>query len=134
MAEFELKRLKNAGFESTAMYNAMAYSAYLQKRYRQAMDLYERTLELDIRNATAMNGLGFILADRGFDTIRGLMLCRKAVDLKPKNAAYMDSLGWAYYKCGDKTEARNWLRKAIDAAPRENEIREHYRIVTGGGV
>jgi len=134
MAEFELKRLKNAGFESAPMYNAMAYSAFLQKRYRQALDLYERTLELDINNATAMNSMGFILADRGFDTIKGLMLCRKAVEIRPQNAAYMDSLGWAYYKCGDKTEACNWLRKAIDSAPRENEIREHYRIVTGGAV
>jgi hypothetical protein len=46
----------------------------------------------------------------------------------------MDSLGWAYYKCGDMKEARNWLQKAMDSAPKENEIREHYRIVTGGAV
>jgi len=134
LAEFELKRLRNAGFESTAMYNAMGYSAYLQKRYRQAIDYYERTMELDINNATAMNSLGFILADRGFDTIKGLMLCRKAVEIRPQNAAYMDSLGWAYYKCGDLKEARDWLRKAIDAAPREIEIREHYKLITGGAA
>jgi tetratricopeptide (TPR) repeat protein len=134
MAEFELKRLRNAGFESASMYNAMAYSAYLQKRYRQAVDNYERALEIDIHNATAMNSLGFILADRGFDTLKGLMLCRKAVDIRPQNAAYMDSLGWACYKCGDMKEARNWLQKAMDTAPKENEIREHYRIVTGGAA
>jgi len=134
MAEFELKRLKVAGFESAPMYNAMAYSAYIQKRYRQAIDYYEKTLELDRNNATALNSMGYILADKGFDTVRGLMLCRKAVELRPKSAAYMDSLGWAYYKCGETTEARNWLRKAIDSAPRENEIREHFRIVTGEAV
>jgi len=134
MAEFELKRLKNAGFESASMYNAMAYTAYIQKRYRQAIDYYERALELDINNATAMNSMGFILADRGFDTIKGLMLCRKAVDIRPKNAAYMDSLGWACYKCGNMAEARAWLQKAMASAPKENEIREHFRIVTGGGA
>jgi len=132
MAEFELKRLRNAGFESAPMYNAMAYTAYIQKRYRQAIDYYEKVLELDINNATAMNSMGFILADRGFDTIKGLMLCRKAVDIRPQNAAYMDSLGWACYKCGNAAEARSWLQKAMAAAPKENEIREHYRIVTGG--
>jgi len=134
LAEFELKRLRNAGFESAPMYNAMAYSAYLQKRYRQALDYYEKTLELDINNATAMNSMGFILCDRGFDTIKGLMLCRKAVDLRPNNAAYMDSLGWACYKCGDAKEALSWLQKAMNAAPGENEIREHFRIVTGGAA
>jgi tetratricopeptide (TPR) repeat protein len=134
MAEFELKRLKNAGFESASMYNAMAYSAYIQKRYRQAVDYYEKALELDINNATAMNSMGFILVDRGFDAIKGLMLCRKAVDLRPQNAAYMDSLGWACYKCGDVAEARSWLQKAIACAPKENEIQEHYRIVTGGAA
>jgi len=134
MAEFELKRLKNAGFESAPMYNAMAYAAYNQKRYRQAIDYYEKTLEIDNNNATAMNSMGYILADRGFDTMKGLTLCRKAVEIRPGNAAYMDSLGWAYYKSGEMTEARNWLQKAIDSAPRENEIREHYRIVTGGAV
>jgi len=134
MAEFELKRLKVAGFESAPMYNAMAYSAYAQKRYRQAVDYYEKTLELDKNNATALNSMGYILADRGFDTRRGLMFCRKAVELRPKNAAYMDSLGWAYYKCGETAEARNWLQKAIESASKENEILEHFRIVTGEAV
>jgi len=134
MAEFELKRLKNAGFESASMYNALAYAAYLQKRYRQAVDYYEKTLELDNKNATAMNSMGFILSDRGFDTVRGLTLCRKAVEIRPKNAAYMDSLGWACYKCGETAEARGWLQKAKDSAPKENEIREHFRIVTGEAV
>jgi tetratricopeptide (TPR) repeat protein len=134
MAEFELKRLRNAGFESAPLYNAMAFAAYAQKRYRQAIEYYEKTLELDNNNATAMNSMGYILADKGFDTRRGLMFCRRAVDIKPKNAAYMDSLGWACYKCGEITEARTWLQKAIDSAPKENEIREHFRIVTGEAV
>jgi tetratricopeptide (TPR) repeat protein len=134
MAEYELRRLKSAGFESAPMYNAMAYAAYTQKRYRQAIDYYEKTLELDSHNATAMNSMGYILADRGFDTMKGLALCRKALDIRPRSAAYMDSLGWAHYKCGQMTEARNWLQKAKDSAPKENEILEHFRIVTGEAV
>jgi tetratricopeptide (TPR) repeat protein len=91
-------------------------------------------LELDNNNATAMNSMGYILADKGFDNMKGLTLCRKAVAIRPRNAAYMDSLGWAYYKCGQMTEARDWLRKARDSAPKENEILEHFRIVTGEAV
>jgi tetratricopeptide (TPR) repeat protein len=132
MAEFELKRLQNAGFESAPLYNTLGYAAYTQKRYRGAVDFYEQSLELDPDNATAMNCLGYILADRGLDTAKALRLCRRATEIRPQNPAYLDSLGWAYYKSRETTEARHWLRKALDLAPQEKEIGEHFRIVSGG--
>jgi len=78
-----------------------------------------------------MNSMGYILADSGLDIMRGLRLCRKAVDAKPNSAAYLDSLGWAYYKSGEVAEARTWLRRALDLAPEEKEIERHFKIVTG---
>jgi tetratricopeptide (TPR) repeat protein len=131
MAEFELKRLQHNGFESAQLYATLAYAAWLQKNYKNAVDLYEKALDLDENNATAMNSLGFILADTDTDLMRGLRLCRKAVDKKPQNPAYLDSLGWAYFKSGELLEARTWLRRALELAPQEKEIREHLRIVTG---
>jgi tetratricopeptide (TPR) repeat protein len=132
MAEFELGRLRKGGFESAPLYNTLAYSAYMQKRYQNAIDLYEKALDLDENNATALNSMGFILADTGLDKTKGLRLCRKAVERSPKNPAYLDSLGWAHFKCGNLMEARNWLNRAVDIAPKEKEIKEHYRIVAGG--
>ncbi|MDR0998716.1 MAG: tetratricopeptide repeat protein [Treponema sp.] len=130
MAEFELQRLRNNGFESPQLYTTLAYAAWLQKRWKNAIDLYERALELDENNTTAMNGLGYILADTREDLIRGLRLCRRAVDRKPGSAAYLDSLGWAYYKSGEIMEARIWTRRALDIAPGEKEIKEHWQIVS----
>jgi len=132
MAEYELNRLQKKGFESASLYNALAYSAYMQKRYRNAVELYEKTLELDKNNTTAMNSMGYILADTGINRDKGLSLCRKAVERRPKSAAYLDSLGWAHYRCGNFSEAKSWLSRALDIAPKEKEIREHYRLVTGG--
>ncbi|MCL2070433.1 MAG: tetratricopeptide repeat protein [Treponema sp.] len=132
MAEFELKRLSSSGFESAQLYATLAYASWAQKRYRQAVDYYEKALDLDDKNATALNGLGYVLVDAGLDLLRGLRCCRKAVDLKPNNPAYLDSLGWAYYKNGDLLEARTWLRRALDAAPNQKEIKEHFLTVTGG--
>ena len=131
MAEFELKRLANNGFESAQLYATLAYAAWAQKHYKQAVDYYEKALDLEPLNATALNGLGFILVDTDMDLIRGLRCCRKAVDLKPQNAAYLDSLGWAYYKNGEPLEARTWLRRAMDAAPHEETIKRHYKTVMG---
>ena len=132
MAEFELKRLQINGFESALLYNTLAYAAWTQKHYKSAIEFYEKALDLDENNATAMNSLGYILADTDIDVMRGLRLCRKAVDKKPQSPAYLDSLGWAYFKSGELLEARTWLRRAVDLAPNEKTIREHFRIITGG--
>jgi len=131
MAEYELKKLQTSGFESPLLYNTLAYAAYIQKQNKNAIDLYEKALEIDANNATAMNSMGYILADTGLDVMRALRLCRKAVDTKPQSAAYLDSLGWAYYKSGEVVEARTWLRRALELAPNEDLIKRHFKIVTG---
>jgi tetratricopeptide (TPR) repeat protein len=131
MAEFELKRLQHNGFESVQLYTTLAYAAWLQNNYKNAVSLYEKALDLDESNVTAMNSLGYILVDTDIDLLRGLRLCRKAVDKKPQSPAYLDSLGWAYFKNGELLEARTWLRRALELAPQEKEIRKHLRIVIG---
>jgi len=131
MAEYELKRLQSSGMESPLLYNTLAYAAYIQKQNLNAIDLYEKTLEIDSNNATAMNSMGYILADTGIDVMRALRLCRKAVDTRPQSAAYLDSLGWAYYRSGEVVEARTWLRRALEIAPDEKEIQRHFKTVTG---
>jgi tetratricopeptide (TPR) repeat protein len=129
LAEFELGRLVGSGFESVQMYTTLAYAACSQRHYQKAIDYYEKALELDENNSTALNGLGYILADSDLDIAKGLRLCRKAVDKKPQSPAYLDSLGWAYFKSGDTAEARIWLRRALDMAPHQKVIREHMKIV-----
>ncbi|MCL2411428.1 MAG: tetratricopeptide repeat protein [Treponema sp.] len=132
MAEYELTRLQSGGFESPLLYNTLAYAAYLQKQPKTALEFYEKALEIDSNNTTAMNSMGYILADSGKDVSRAIRLCRRAVDIKPNRAAYLDSLGWAYFKSGDTYEARIWIEKAFELAPEEKEIKRHFRIVTGG--
>jgi Flp pilus assembly protein TadD len=129
LAEFELGQLIKNGFSSAQIYTTLAYAAWMQKNSAKALELYEKALEMDGNNTTAMNGIGYILVDTDRDLMRGLRLCRKAVDKRPQNAAYLDSLGWAYYKSGDSQEARVWFRRALDLAPSREEIRRHMRIV-----
>jgi len=133
LAEFELGRLLKEGYESIQIYTTMAYAAWSQKQYQKAVDFYEKALDMDEDNTTALNGLGYILADSDIDAKRGLALCRKAVDRNPKSAAYLDSLGWAYFKNGNLNDARAWLRRAFEIAPHEREIKKHMKIVVGSG-
>jgi len=131
LAEFELKYLIDQGYESTQIYSTMAYSAWTQQRLDQCLEWYQKALALDAQSATALNGLGYILSDSEKDVRKGLAYCKKAVEKQPQNPAYLDSLGWAHFKNGDLLEARTWLRRALDLAPREKEIVRHMRIVMG---
>ncbi|MDR1128583.1 MAG: tetratricopeptide repeat protein [Treponema sp.] len=131
LAEFELGQLLKNGYVSVQIYTTLAYAAWIQKHNKQAIEYYEKALEIDQNNTTALNGLGFILADTNLDLIRALRLCKRAVDLKPQNPAYLDSLGWAYFQYGDIIEARTWMRKAAELAPQNEDIRVHLKVVTG---
>ncbi|MDR2481097.1 MAG: tetratricopeptide repeat protein [Spirochaetaceae bacterium] len=131
LAEFELDRLAKSGFHSVQIYTMLGYSAWCQKDNVKAVRFYEKALEIEANNTTAMNSLGFILAETGEDAKRGVELCKKAVEKRPTCPAYLDSLGWAYYKTGELTEARSYLRRALDLAPRQKEISKHMKVLVG---
>ncbi|MDR2782366.1 MAG: tetratricopeptide repeat protein [Treponema sp.] len=128
-AEYELTVLINSGFESAQLYATMAYAAWSRQSYGDAIASYERALSIDSQNLTALNGLGFILADTDKDVKRGLRFCKRAVEKKPGNPVYLDSLGWAYYKNGKRIEAIKFLLKAREKDPDNPFIREHLKMV-----
>jgi Flp pilus assembly protein TadD len=129
LAEYELRTLRERGAESPRVFAFLGYSAWAQGRIDESLGHYARALELDSEYANALNGMGYILACEGKDGARALTLCRKAVDLRPDNPAYLDSLAWAYHKLGFDEEARNQVRKAVSLAPESAEIREHAREI-----
>ena len=129
LAEFELKSLKETGYKPAAVYSAMAYIAWMQKDYDRCVELYEKVLEVEPDNITALNGLGYVLACRNKDLTRALMLSKKALDLSPESVACLDSVGWVYYKLGLVEEAASFLKKAIALSPENQEIQNHLQTV-----
>jgi tetratricopeptide (TPR) repeat protein len=128
-AEQELTLLVNTGFESAQLYATMAYAAWSRQSYGDAIEWYERALSVDSDNLTALNGLGFILADTGKDVKRGIRFCKRAVEKNPDSPVYLDSLGWAYYKDGKRIEAMKFLLRAREKDPDNVFIREHLKLV-----
>ena len=60
-----------------------------------------------------LNYLGYMLADKSMRLPEALKMIRKAVDLEPMNGAYLDSLGWVYFKMGEYELAEDNLRQAV---------------------
>jgi tetratricopeptide (TPR) repeat protein len=73
-----------------------------------------KILEADPHNATALNALGYTLADRTERYKEALALIEKALELKPEDPYVMDSMGWVQYRLGNHTEALKYLRSALD--------------------
>jgi tetratricopeptide (TPR) repeat protein len=84
-----------------------------------------RVLEIDPEHDPTLNYLGYMWADRGENLERALELVQHAVEIDPHNGAYIDSLGWAYYRLGRYTEARENLERAVRLAPGDPVVYEH---------
>ena len=127
LAEFEVKRLVERGYESPQVYAAYGYIHYMMNNPEKSIEALERALEMDPDNANALNSLGFILAETSGDINRAIASCLKAVKQKPQSYAYLDSLGWAYFKAGRFLEAKNYLRKAMDLSRGNKVVAHHLR-------
>jgi predicted Zn-dependent protease len=66
-----------------------------------------------------------MLADRGVRLDEAMTLIRHAVDQDPINGAYLDSLGWVYFKQGKLTEAQELLSKAVDRMGHDPTVLQH---------
>ena len=96
-----------------------------QKHYEPAEQFFRQALDLDANSAMTLNYLGYMLADKGIRLPAALTLIRKAVDLEPTNGAYLDSLGWAYFKLGQYEEAEENLRKAVERDQTDPTVHDH---------
>jgi Flp pilus assembly protein TadD len=129
LAEFEFTKVCELGLQSSQALAALGYVLYAQRKVSESIETLKKALEIDPKNANALNSLGFIYAEEKVDTLQAINLCRQAVDLAPRNAAYLDSLGWALFRQGNLLDARASFRKALDLAPGNREIAAHLRQV-----
>jgi tetratricopeptide (TPR) repeat protein len=81
-----------------------------------------RILQKKPLHAPSANDLGYMWADRGINLVQAEKLIRDALQASPKNAAYMDSLGWAMYKQGRFEEAVKTLLEATAISPEMDPI------------
>jgi tetratricopeptide (TPR) repeat protein len=95
-----------------------------QKQFDQSEAAFRKVLELNPKNAGALNYLGYMLADRNVRLEEAYDLIKRAVDLEPDNGAYLDSLGWVYFRQGKLDDARGLLERALERMP-DPTVRDH---------
>jgi tetratricopeptide (TPR) repeat protein len=105
-------------FSRGAMYERM-------KNYPAAEAEFRKVLALNPDNASALNYLGYMLADRNTRLDEAVGFISKALEKEPNNGAYLDSLGWALYRQNKLTEAEEKLRQALESMSRDPTVHDH---------
>ncbi len=96
-----------------------------QKKFDEAEAQFEKILETEPDSASALNYLGYMLADQDRRLEESLEYVKRAVAQDPYNGAYLDSLGWVYFKMGELDLAEESLLKAIDSLRLTGVVYDH---------
>jgi tetratricopeptide (TPR) repeat protein len=96
-----------------------------QKHYEDAEAQFRKVLTIDPANSQTLNYLGYMQADRGVKLDEALSMIQKAVKEEPQNYAYLDSLGWAYFKLGQYQLAEDNLRRATEHNASDPIVHDH---------
>jgi tetratricopeptide (TPR) repeat protein len=100
-----------------------------QKMFEQADTEFRKVLAVtpptDPQAAATLNYLGYMNADRGVKLEESLNYIKQALTFEPNNGAYLDSLGWAYFKLGKYDLAEENLNKAAVHMGSDPTVQEH---------
>lgn len=129
LAEGQLLRDEGLHPEAYDFYDdaLQVYSTNIDLLYARAMTAEKlghiEWLERDLKavlviepdNSTALNALGYTLADHSIRLDEAMEYIKRALSLRPDDPAILDSMGWVLYRQGRYEEAETYLRKAYRA-------------------
>jgi Tfp pilus assembly protein PilF len=96
-----------------------------QKLFDKAEVEFKKALEVNPKSAAVLNYYGYMLGDLGIRLDEAQSLVQRALAEDPYNGAYLDSLGWIYYKQNKLGDAEAMLRKAVDREGHDPTIHSH---------
>ncbi|HBY64774.1 MAG TPA: hypothetical protein DEH78_33565 [Solibacterales bacterium] len=95
------------------------------KKFDEAEAEFRKILAANPDSASVLNYLGYMLADRGVRLNEAKEMIQKAVDQEPHNGAYLDSLGWVYFRLGNLEQAERYLRQSLERITRDPTVHDH---------
>ncbi|HEX9972360.1 MAG TPA: tetratricopeptide repeat protein [bacterium] len=102
---------------------AMIYDE--KKVYQKSDSLYQAAIKAQPDYPLLMNNYSYSLSVRGIKLNEAIELAKKAVAADSTNGAFLDTLGWIYFKQGDYQNALEYISRAIRYRDTSAEVMEH---------
>jgi tetratricopeptide (TPR) repeat protein len=96
-----------------------------QKFFDKAEEQFKKVLSVNPKNAPVLNYYGYMLGDLGIRLDEAEALVQQALKEDPYNGAYLDSLGWIYFKENKLSASEITLRKAVERERHDATIHSH---------
>jgi tetratricopeptide (TPR) repeat protein len=122
-------QLRNESMLDASFYISYAAAAEQAGLTGEAADLLRQSLQHDPNNHEAMNFLGYRWVDRGENLEEAGELIKRANELKQDEGAYLDSLGWYYFKKGEYELALKELLRAAEVIPQQSRNKQPDPVV-----
>ncbi len=107
------------------LYYMRAIARERSGRWQDAEVDLSKALALKPDQPEVLNYLGYSWVNRGVKVKDGMAMIQRAVDAQPEEGAYVDSLGWAYYRLGQYGTAVDTLERAVSLMAGDPEINDH---------
>lgn len=96
-----------------------------QGKLEETEAVFQGILKKHPQHPGVLNYLGYMLADRDLRLLEALDYISKAVEIEPHNGAFLDSLGWVYFKLNQLEQAETNLLLALRLNDNDPTIYDH---------
>ena len=91
--------------------------------------LFKHMIVRNENDAVGLNDYAYIISERNNSSLNelnyALELVERAIAIEPENAAFLDTIGWIYYKMGIYKKAQEYLEKSLNINEYNPVILEH---------
>ena len=124
-AEIAFTKAFTLGLNNGRILYYLAIAQADQGKTQIAEETFRRSIALSPFNAYSLNYFGYWLIEQNRQLDEAKSFIQSAVDKQPDNGAFVDSLGWVYFKMGDYQNSLFYLERAATLIPDDPVITDH---------
>jgi len=95
------------------------------EKWDESDNAYQQALRANPDNHNAMNNYAYYLSLRSKNLDQARHMILQALEIGGRNASYLDTAGWIFFKLKDYEKAEQYIREALDTGSASAEVMEH---------
>lgn len=122
---FYYERALKAEPEDVSLLSTLGMVYNTLKRYDESEAMYEKAIKINPNDALTLNNYAYYLSVRGVKLDKALQMAKKAIQKEPKNANFLDTIGWIYFRLKNYEFARDYIIRSLEVNPDSAVVNDH---------